>query len=73
VVRLIEEGTGLAPRALLVSPVREFGPHYREGVGAYLRIAQQLHGTSDRLEHVLEVSVVHPCSNSSRRPLWPRH
>jgi hypothetical protein len=42
VVGLVEQCAGLAPRALLVAPVRELVRHHREGVRADLRVAQHL-------------------------------
>ena len=42
VVRLVEQRAALAPRALLVAPVRELGPNHRKGIGPDLRIAQQV-------------------------------
>jgi hypothetical protein len=43
VVGLVEQGDGVAPRALLRAPVRELGRH-GEDRGPRLRVAQQLDG-----------------------------
>jgi hypothetical protein len=53
VVRLIEEHGGLAPRGLLVTPVREFAGHHRVNVGPDLRVAKQVDGVLGGFEDVL--------------------
>jgi hypothetical protein len=58
VVRLVEE-TGFAPGPLLVSPIGELVTHDGEGVGADLRIAQQLHGAAGGLDGFFKVPVGH--------------
>jgi hypothetical protein len=45
-VGLIEQRAGLAPRLLLVTPVRKLGTHDGEGVRTDLRIPQQLNRVS---------------------------
>ena len=42
VVRLVEQDAGVAPGALLVTPVAEFRSHNRVNIGADLRIAQHV-------------------------------
>ena len=54
VVRLVEERAGLAPRHLLVPPVRELGRHRRVDVRPDLRVPGHLDGAPDRLQLLLE-------------------
>ena len=49
VVRLIEQGGGLAPGALFVPPVGELGGDLGIDIGPDLRIAQQINRTADAL------------------------
>ena len=66
VVRLVEQHGGLAPGALLVAPVGEFGRHDRINVGANPRIAQHLHRIAGCLQHFLEVLRTHDYQTSSK-------
>ncbi len=59
VVRLVEQDTGVAPRALLVTPVRVFGRHYRIHVGADLRIAEQVDGIAGRAQQIFQALMAH--------------
>jgi hypothetical protein len=53
VVRLIEQHRRLAPRCLLVAPVRELRGHYRVDVGADARVAQKIDWIAGGFEDVL--------------------
>jgi hypothetical protein len=58
-VRLIEKRAGLAPRALLVTPIREFQWNDRKRVGTDLRIAQQLNSAAGALQDILQILLTH--------------
>ena len=53
-VRLIEKSTGVPPRTLFISPVRELGAHYWKGIRTYLRIAQQFNRIAGGLQNFLQ-------------------
>ncbi len=59
VVGLVEQNAGVAPGALLVAPVGEFGGDHRIDVGADLRIAQHVDGIADGLKFLFKVFVSH--------------
>ncbi len=58
-VREVEEDTGLLPRSLLVSPVRELGRHSRIDVRPRLRVAEQLDRALGSRQDVFEAPMTH--------------
>ena len=58
-MRLIEQRAGLAPRALLVAPVRELARHDGKRIRADLRIAQHLDRVARGLQGFLQVAMAH--------------
>ena len=59
VVRLVEENGPVAPRALLVAPVRKLGRNDRIDIGADLRIAQHLDRVASRFQDLFKISRTH--------------
>jgi len=52
VVGLIEQGAGLTPRTLLITPVCKLVLHNGKGVRSNLRIAQQLNRITGGFDYV---------------------
>ncbi len=72
VVRLVEERGGLAPRDLLVHPVRELARDGRVDIRPDLRVARHLDRAADRLQLLLQTPVRHLLCLLSR-PGRPGH
>ena len=61
VVRLVEKRSGLAPRDLLLHPVRELTRHRRVDIWPDLRVARHLDRAADGLQLLLQTPVRHLC------------
>src|SRR5580704_8858494 len=61
VVRLVEQSTCFAPRALLVPPVCELMANHGKGIRADLRVTQQVYRIPDGLQSFFQACVTHLC------------